>query len=237
MIRQKEQWEDWLGRKNKGGDRKRESNDSPEIPDRRNTSDIPSAHLRLSMSFPLSRPRLWHQYFSLIPCFGISQVPYLEIKPKVRNMWHSEARNQWKVWRRTFDRKRKDFLQSFLTQWQFPHEIPSYAFKPSLPRHISILFCSRQWRRHLDTHPILILIIMISKNGWFLGDLSQVVFSRALASKVGVKDGTLTTSLKGCNSGASQKISWEQLATCSAHSKEHFTTSLADTGGGWVGAW
>ena len=31
-----------LGRKNKRGDRKGESNDSPEIPDRRVTSDIPS---------------------------------------------------------------------------------------------------------------------------------------------------------------------------------------------------
>ena len=30
-----------LGRKNKRGDRKGESNDSPEIPDRRGTSDIP----------------------------------------------------------------------------------------------------------------------------------------------------------------------------------------------------
>ena len=30
-----------LGRKNKRGDRKEESNDSPEIPDRRETSDIP----------------------------------------------------------------------------------------------------------------------------------------------------------------------------------------------------
>ena len=30
-----------LGRKNKRGDRKGESNDSPEIPDRRKTSDIP----------------------------------------------------------------------------------------------------------------------------------------------------------------------------------------------------
>ena len=31
-----------LGRKNKTGDRKGESNDSPEIPDRREISDIPS---------------------------------------------------------------------------------------------------------------------------------------------------------------------------------------------------
>ena len=83
----------------------------------------------------------------------------------------------------------------------------------------------------MDTHSILILI-MINKNDFSV--ICQVVFSRVLASSVGVKDGTLTTSLKGCNSGASQKISWEQLVTCSAHSKEHFTTSLADTGGGWV---
>ena len=39
MARQKEL--SGLGRKNKRGDRKGESNDSPEIPDRRQTSDIP----------------------------------------------------------------------------------------------------------------------------------------------------------------------------------------------------
>ena len=39
MTRQKEQ--EGLGRKNKRGDRKGESNDSPEIPDRRETSDTP----------------------------------------------------------------------------------------------------------------------------------------------------------------------------------------------------
>ena len=41
MTRQKEQ-EDLAEEKNKRGDRKGESNDSPEIPDRRETSDIPS---------------------------------------------------------------------------------------------------------------------------------------------------------------------------------------------------
>ena len=40
MTRQNEQ-EDQVGKKNKRGDRKEESNDSPEIPDRRETSDIP----------------------------------------------------------------------------------------------------------------------------------------------------------------------------------------------------
>ena len=34
--------------------------------------------------------------------------------------------------------------------------------------------------------------------------------------------------VKGCNSGASQKISWEQLVTCLTHSKEHCKTSLAE---------
>ena len=40
MTRQKEQ-EDYRQKKNKRGDRKGESNDSPEIPDRRGISDIP----------------------------------------------------------------------------------------------------------------------------------------------------------------------------------------------------
>ena len=47
------------------------------------------------------------------------------------------------------------------------------------------------------------------------------------------KDGSLT--LKGCNSGASQKILWEQVVTCSAHSKEHFKTNLAEYWGGGGG--
>ena len=34
--------------------------------------------------------------------------------------------------------------------------------------------------------------------------------------------------IKGRNSGASQKILWEQVVTCSAHSKEHFKTNLAE---------
>ena len=39
--------------------------------------------------------------------------------------------------------------------------------------------------------------------------------------------------VKGCNSGASQKISWEQLVTCLAHCKEHSETSLAEYWGRW----
>ena len=38
----------------------------------------------------------------------------------------------------------------------------------------------------------------------FFGDLSQVFLNGILAPTVGAKDGTLT--LKGCNSGASQRI-------------------------------
>ena len=34
--------------------------------------------------------------------------------------------------------------------------------------------------------------------------------------------------IKGCNSGTSQKILWEQIVTCSEHSKEHFKTNLAE---------
>ena len=38
--------------------------------------------------------------------------------------------------------------------------------------------------------------------------------------------------IKGCNSGASQKILWEQTVTCSGHVKEHFKTNLAEYWGG-----
>ena len=43
MTRQKEQEDE--AEKNKRGDRKGESNDNPEIPDRRDTSDIPALPL------------------------------------------------------------------------------------------------------------------------------------------------------------------------------------------------
>ena len=42
--------------------------------------------------------------------------------------------------------------------------------------------------------------------------------------------------IKGCNSGASQKILWEQVVTCSAHFTENFKTNLAEYWGavhGW----
>ena len=38
--------------------------------------------------------------------------------------------------------------------------------------------------------------------------------------------------IKGCNSGASQKILWKQIVTCLAHSKERFKTNLAEYWGG-----
>ena len=51
---------------------------------------------------------------------------------------------------------------------------------------------SRQYRRDLDTHSLLILIILINKR-LFVGDLIQAVIHHHLASSVGVKDGTHTT--------------------------------------------
>ena len=42
--------------------------------------------------------------------------------------------------------------------------------------------------------------------------------------------------IKGCNSDASQQILWKQVVPCSALSRKHFKTSLADyCGGGRVG--
>ena len=40
--------------------------------------------------------------------------------------------------------------------------------------------------------------------------------------------------IKGCDSDASQKILWEQVVTCSAHSKKHFKTNLVEYWGGRV---
>ena len=54
-------------------------------------------------------------------------------------------------------------------------------------------------------------------------------FNRIFASAVSAKDDTLTWyRLEGCNSSASQRILWEQAVTCSAHSKKHFKTNLAE---------
>ena len=67
--------------------------------------------------------------------------------------------------------------------------------KPSLWATASPYFdsvCSRQCRRHLDIHSLLIAIIMINRK-LFLNDLIQVVFHRTLAFSVSVKKGTLTS--------------------------------------------
>ena len=85
--------------------------------------------------------------------------------------------------------------------------------------------CSRQCRRHLDIHPLFILIIMINKvmiSRWFnSGNFPRRfgVFSCCERRYPYVKV---------CNSAASQKISWEDLITYYAHSKEHFKTNLAE---------
>ena len=80
--------------------------------------------------------------------------------------------------------------------------------KPSLWTSASPYFdsvCSRQCRRHLDTHSLLILIIMFNRKKWWLnsGGFQPCfgVFSRCERRYP-------------CNSGTSQKISWEQLVTC-----------------------
>ena len=77
---------------------------------------------------------------------------------------------------------------------------------------------------------LLILVIMLNESCFF-DDLCQVFLNRILAPTVGAKDGTLT--LRAVTD-ASQKILWEQVVTCSRHSKEHFKTNLAEYWGrGW----
>ena len=118
---------------------------------------------------------------------------WFENKPKTI-LWHSEAKKNKSVKRviQNFWQKRKTNI--FFISKIFHMTSTLCLVKPSLWTSASSYFdsvCSRQCRRHLDTHSLLILIIMIN-NKWFLGDLIQVVFHRALASSVGVKDGTLT---------------------------------------------
>ena len=71
------------------------------------------------------------------------------------------------------------------------------------------------------------------KRKLLFGDLSQVfVFEPHFGAYSRCK--RRHPYIKGCNSGASQKILWEQVVTCLAHSKEHFKTNLAEylEGGG-----
>ena len=87
--------------------------------------------------------------------------------------------------------------------------------------------CFRQCRRHRDTLSLLILVIMFSESCFF-GDLSQVFLNRCERRY---------PYTKGRNSGAFQTILWKQVVTCSAHSKKHFKTNLAEycEGGGGHG--
>ena len=62
----------------------------------------------------------------------------------------------------------------------------------------------------------------------FLGDLIEVVLNRALAFSVGVK--RRYPYVKGYNSGASQKFSWEQFVSCLVRSKEHFKGQVQGLG-------
>ena len=114
----------------------------------------------------------------------VSQV-WVENKPKTL-LWHSQARNRWNVRCRTFGRKRKDIFASFLRFFFIRGTL--CLFKQSLWTNASPYIdsvCSRQCRRHLDTHPFLIFVIMINKNitsWWFKSGGFQSrfgVFSRS----------------------------------------------------------
>ena len=84
--------------------------------------------------------------------------------------------------------------------------------------------CFRQCRRHWDTMPLLILVIVQRKLlfRWFKSGVFQPHFGAYSRCD------RRYPYIRGCNSGASQKILWEQVVTCSAHSKKHFKTNLAE---------
>ena len=93
MTRQKEQKDQ--AEKNKRGDRKGESNDSPEIPDRKLRSDIPdrqtdyTAHLTSSLHFNMVRisPTLSARYSPyVLPSFTHPVSQKLPLKPS-RGWW------------------------------------------------------------------------------------------------------------------------------------------------------
>ena len=86
MTSQKEQ--EGLGRKNKRGDRKGESNDSPEIPDRRETSDTPGLPSALGSLEELWLAKIRERKRKLM--FQPGRVPSLFLKTSVQG-WGSRS--------------------------------------------------------------------------------------------------------------------------------------------------
>ena len=99
--------------------------------------------------------------------------------------------------------------------------------KPSLWTSASSYFdfvCFRQCRRHWDTLSLYFSHYVQWKllSRWFKSDVFQPHFGADSRRE------RRYPYIKGCNSGTSQKILWEQIVTCSEHSKEHFKTNLAE---------
>ena len=130
-----------------------------------------------------------------------------------------------------FWEKTKRHIFSFL--WFFTlekyHAYLNHHCEP-VPHHISILFVLDN-AEGIDTQSmsLLILGIMFNKSCFFWRFKSDVfephfgAYSRCERRY---------PYIKGCDSGASQKILWEQVVTCSGRSKEHFKTNLAEYWGG-----
>ena len=74
---------------------------------------------------------------------------------------------------------------------------------------------------HLNTHSVVILIIMINKNKNDFSVIKSGVFQPCQRHYHYVK---------GCNSGASQRILSEQVVTCLVHSKELILPSTGREG-------
>ena len=85
------------------------------------------------------------------------------------------------------------------------------------------------------------VLLYVHRNRRFIRDVHQDVHldfhtaSGAACFSTALWRLQLAYYVKGCSSGASQKISWEQVVTCLAHSTEHSKTSLAEYHpGGWM---
>ena len=97
-----------------------------------------------------------------------------------------------------------------------------------VPHHISVLFVLEKALRHTiiidSSHYVLRKLLF----WWINSDVFELHFGAYSRCE------RFYPYIKGCNSGASQKILWEQVVTCSGHSKEHFKTNLAEYWGGGV---
>ena len=130
------------------------------------------------------------------------------------------------MWCRIFERNWRDKFSSFLwfsTLEKYHAYLNHLLWTSASPYFDSV--CFRQCRRHWDTLSLINFSHYVQRKLLFWWFKSGVFEPHLGAYSLCERRDPY---IKGCNSGASQKILWEQVVTCSGHSKEHFKTNLAE---------